>query len=267
MKRFFAAVMVLLSVVTLSGCKEVPSFMPGFWNGLTEAGAREYIQSALQEKYGEEFEVLKMYLDGGTWNTSADLLADCSPKSDENIVFAIQVLAFGEERVLRDTYIQSIVRQEMKKNIDSVLSKYYDFFAAEIEVSGLYDRFDSGIRSAKDATVKTYSEALPDTNKTHIWIALNNKEIDTQEKVNNAVNEIVTDFYLTHAYINFYYANDEVINQCLEEIQNESADRWGSYIILQGHYPCSSFVYDGKAKENKITQVEFADKQTKFNGS
>ena len=267
MKRFFAAVMVLLSVVTLSGCNVLPRLKLTFWDGLTEAGAREYVQSALQEKYDEEFEVLKMYLKGGTWNTSADLLADCSPKSDENMVFEIQVLAIGESRVLRDTYIQSVVRQEMKNDTEAVLSKYFEEFAVEIDVSGLHEEFDSGIRSAKDATVKTYSEALPDTNKTHIWIALNNKEIDTQEKVNNAVNEIVTDFYLTHAYINFYYANDEVINQCLENIQNGSADRWGSYIILQGHYPCNSFVYDGKAKENKITQVEFVDKQTKFNGS
>lgn len=57
MKRIIAAIMVLVSVLTLSGCKEVPGFMPTYWDGLTKRGAREFIQKALQEKYGEEFVV------------------------------------------------------------------------------------------------------------------------------------------------------------------------------------------------------------------
>ena len=213
MKRFFAAVMVLLSVVTLSGCNVLPSLKLTFWDGLTRAEAREYVQSALQEKYGEEFDVLKMYLKGGSWNTSADLLADCSPKSDENIVFEIQVLAIGESRVLRDTYIQSIVRQEMKNDTEAVLSKYFEEFAVEIDVSGLHDEFDSGIRSAKDATVKNYSEALPDTNQTSIWIALNKDNIVFQEKINYIVEEITLNFYLTHALIHFYYVTDDIMKK------------------------------------------------------
>ena len=34
-------------------------------------------------------------------------------------------------------YIQSVVRQEIKENIGSVLSKYYDVFASEDFVRGL----------------------------------------------------------------------------------------------------------------------------------
>lgn len=175
-------------------------------------------------------------------------------------MFAIQALAIGSERVLRDTYIQSIVRREMKNNVDSVLGKYYDNFAAEVDVSGLSASYDSGIRSSEDATIKKYSEALPDFNKTHIWIALNDVEIGSTTKINNVLNEMVADFCLTHAYIDFYYTTDEIIDQCIEKIHDKSADRSDVYIILYNHFPCNAFVYDGKAQDNKLKQVEFANK-------
>lgn len=260
MKRIIAAIMVLVSVMMLSGCRQVPSFMPSYWDGLTKRGTMEFIQDSLQEKYGEEFTILNTYYRNG------DILADCSPKNNADIIFEIQALAFGKERVLRDTYIQSIVRQEMKNDVDSVLSKYYDRFAVEVEVSGLFEEYDSGIRSAEKATVKNYSEALPNSNKTHIWIALNEKEVGAQGKINDAVNEMVANFYLTLAHIHFYYTTDEVINQCIEKINNKSSDRWGAYIILQGHFPYDAFVYDGNDKDNKLAQVGFASKQTLFNG-
>lgn len=59
MKRIIAAIMVLVSVLTLSGCKGGTNY----WDGLTKQGAKEYIQNALQEKYGEEFIVKKHILE------------------------------------------------------------------------------------------------------------------------------------------------------------------------------------------------------------
>ena len=253
MKRIIAAIMVLVLAVTLSGCKEVPSFMPSYWDGLTKFGAKEYVQNALRDKYGEEFEVISMGIRSGQYYR--ELVGTCSPKSEEDIFFRIEANNFGGSRILHDGYVQSLVRQEMKSNIDSVLAKYCDKFAAEVDVRGLSDSYDSGICVAEDATVKKYSESLPDSNETCIWIALN----DVRGDINDVVNMIVTDFYQTHAFIHFYYTNDDVINQCVEVINNDkSGDRLSIYNILYGHFPCDAFAYNGK--ENTLVQIEFANK-------
>lgn len=253
MKRFFAAVMVLLSVVTLSGCSVLASLRLTFWDGLTKAEAREYIQNTLQEKYGEEFEVVSLGIRSGQYYR--ELVGTCSPKCEEDIFFRIEANNFGGSRILYDGYIQSLVRKEMKSNIDSVLAKYGDNFAAEVDVRGLSDSYDSGIYVAEDATIKKYSESLPDSNKTSIWIALNDVEGD----INDVVNMIVADFYQTHAFIHFYYSNDDVINQCVEAINNDkSGNRLSVYNILYGHFPCDAFAYNGK--ENTLVQIEFANK-------
>lgn len=176
MKRFFAAVMVLLSVVTLSGCKEVPSFMPGFWDGLTKHGAKEYIQDTLQEKYGEEFEVISMGIRSGQYYR--ELVGTCSPKSDENIAFNFEVNNFGGQRELYDDYIQNVVRKQLKQNIDEVLSTHYDNFASEVFVTPLTSWYDSGIHSVDEATIKAFSESFSDQkeNETSVWIILLEEE-------------------------------------------------------------------------------------------
>ena len=73
-------------------------------------------------------------------------------------------------------------------------------------------------------------------------------------------------FYSTYAFIDFYYATDNTIEQCIEKI-NSTADRLDVYVILSGKFPYDTFVFDGNDTKDKLTQVEFANKQTKFNGS
>lgn len=254
MKKILAFILVLVSVITLSGCM----FVPKYWDGLTKKQAQEYVQSALQEKYGEEFKVLKTYLRGGTWNRSSELMADCSPKADSDIIFEIESYRIGDNRILRDTYIQSIVRQEMMDQIYPVMIKYFDKFAVEVNVKGLLDEYDSGIRSAENATIKNYSEAIPDSNKTHIWVVLNEKEMGS-EKIDNAVKEMVEDFYSTYAYIDFYYATDDTINQCIKEINDGTADRRWTSVIVEGRFPYDAFIYEGN-DGGELFHVVFANK-------
>lgn len=251
MKKIFAGILVLVFALTMSGCV--------YWDGLSKSEAREFVEKTLEEKYGEEFVVKQMYLKAGSWDTASDLMADCSPKSDENIVFSTQTLAIGKERVMRDTYIQSIVRQEIRNNVEPVLEKYYDRYAFEVQVKGLYDEYESGIRSAKEATIKNYSEALPNTNRTHIWIVLNEDEIYSQDNLSKIAEELTKNFSLTYAFIDFYYATEEVINKCSAEI-NSSSNRLGVYVIVSGKFPYDSFIYDGNDIDNKLVQVEFANK-------
>lgn len=250
MKKIFAGILVLVFALTMSGCV--------YWDGLSKSEAREFVEKTLEEKYGEEFVVKQMYLKSGSWDTASDLMADCSPKSDENIVFSTQTLAIGKERVMRDTYIPSIIRSEILDIINSVLSEYSIQYVVDVDVQGLYDDYDSGIRSADDATIKNFTEALPDINITDIWIALNDKDNLFHDNVQTIVEKMTTDFYYTNALIHFYYVTDDVINRCIDESQNNSpTDRLVFYRILYKHYPCDAFNYKGK--EDTLLQIDSAD--------
>lgn len=261
MKRIIAAIMVLVLAVTLSGCKEVPSFMPSFWDGLTKTGAREYIQGTLQEKYGEEFVVRKMYLKGGTWDTSADLFADCSPKFDENIVFAIQSLAIGNERVMRDTYIQSIVSIEMREVAENVLSKNFENYAVEVYVYGLASDYDSKIQSVDIATIDNFTNALPEDNLSVVWIAFDENEFDDDfDKVTKYVEEIVKDFGLSNCYIDCYFVSLDIVNQCNEKIMSCHSEY--NYqitadmdITLSSQRPIYRYVFTGKNNDLALDKI------------
>ena len=55
---------------------------------------------------------------------------------------------------------------------------------------------DYQIYDSKEATIKNYTEALPDYNSTGIWIALNEGEIDNQDKAAKATDEMTESFHL-----------------------------------------------------------------------
>ncbi len=259
MKRVIAAIMILVMALSMSGCKI------SYWDGLSKSEAREFVEKTLEEKYGEEF--LVAWISTRTGYNYTELVGACSPKSNLDIIFDFEANNFGERHV-HDGYIQSVVRQEIKENIDSVLLKYYDIFASEVYVRGLSDLYKSEIYDSKEATIKNYTEALPDSNSTGIWIALNEVEIDNQDKVAKVTDEMTESFHLTNAGIYFYYVTDDIIKQCKEEIDNPShrTGRLGVYAILNGKFPNDTFVYNGSDKDNKLVQVEFANKQTAFNG-
>ncbi|MBD5130360.1 MAG: hypothetical protein HDT43_10650 [Ruminococcaceae bacterium] len=255
MKRIIAAIMVLVLAVPLSGCKEVPSFMPSYWDGLTKSGAREYIQNTLREKYGEEFEVISMGIRSGQYYR--ELVADCSPKSDENIVFQIEVNHFGESRTVKDDYIRNIVRKLIKRNIDDILSKYYETFAVEVNVMGLDPFYDLGIQSADEVSVKTFSESFSDDEKNEVavWIILDKEEIENQEIINKALRETSKEYFSLNVYIDCFYANQEDIDVGNETAQSINTNRWRFLSnALSGNFPKIGFVYhsDGSG----LVQVE-----------
>lgn len=251
-KKIAAIILILAIAFTFSGC-EVFSY----WDGMTKSQAIKYIQDTLQEKYGEEFEVKSISRHSGEHYT--ELVGSCSPKLNKDIFFEIEVNNFTGSRTLYDGYIQAVVRQEIKGSVDYVLSQYCDVYATEVDVSGLSDLYDSGILSAKEATVKNYSKALPDTNETSIWIVLNNNDFVIQENLNYIVEEITSNFYLMHVFIHFYYVTDNIIKKCIEETNIYGpTDRLVFYRILNGHYPCDAFAYNGQ--KNRLVQIESADK-------
>ena len=198
MKKIAAVALMLVMVFTLTGC-ELSKFMPSYWDGMTKNQTIKYVCDELEEKYGEEFTVIKIGKTG-----LGDLWACCSPKADESLVFEVNVDAYGtHSREMLDVYIQTIVAREMRDKIDNVLSRHCNNYAAEVYVSGLARGYDSGIRLTSEATIENFTEALPNDNLSIVWIAFDKDEIgDDYDIVKVYLEEFVKEFFFQTAGFN-----------------------------------------------------------------
>ncbi len=241
MKKIFAGILVLVFALTMSGCV--------YWDGLSESEAREFVEKTLEEKYGEEFVVKQMYLKAGSWDTASDLMADCSPKSDENIVFSTQTLAIGKERVMSDNYIQNVVRKQLKQIIDNVLAEYYENFVSQVFVTPLNYWYDSGIRSVNNATIKNFSESFTnnDDNYTLVYIAIKTSEKDF-DNVKNALQKMCNNFYSLNVSLDCYYTDEHTIERCKENIDKSYREIGVTEILRRGNFEMDEFVFfnDGR---------------------
>ena len=230
-----------------------------YWDGMTKVEAISYLQAELKEKYGEEFVVKKMYKTGATYYTSSDLLAACSPKSDESIVFEVEVDLIGDKenhkRILYDTYIQSIVGREMRTIAEQILSKYVDNFAVEVYVWGIPSAYDSGIRSADEATIENHTNAIPEKNGSTIWIAFDINEFNSDfERTEEYVKEIIDEYYLTNGVFSCYFVSSDIVEDCKKKItehhKNDSYDMIGDMeVTLSPHGPTCTYHFKGNDDE------------------
>lgn len=242
MKKVISLFLSLLLMLTLSGCRF--NFKPTYWNGMTKQETEELILSKLEEKYSEEFEILDMY----PTFSSGFLRSACSPKADNELVFETE-LWLSEN--FYDTYIQSIVRREMKEVIDSVLFDNYESFAAEVYVRGLERTYDSGIHSAGEVSIKSFTEALPDKNLGVVWIAFDKEEfVEDYGAVEPIINEIFESFGSMRSTIDCYFVDSDTLRQCQEKILNHHSE-YGYRILtdmevmLSSKLPVYCFVYNG----------------------
>lgn len=251
MKRVIAAIMILVMALSMSGCKI------SYWDGLSKSEAKELVLNMLEEKYGEEFVVKRLYTRGGTgYNTPSNLIAYCSLKSDENIVFETEVNTTGKKenkkRYLYDNYIQNVVRKQLKQDIDCVLKKNYDTFATEVFVTSLKPFYDSGLRSARDATIKVFSETFSiyecsdeDVNRTCIWIVLESSDTVDIEKLKKVVKEMTPFFYSLYVIVEVFHAEQEIVDLCNEKVNELTPDHYQVMeVTCENDLRRDLFIYD-----------------------
>jgi len=244
--------------LSMSGCKI------SYWDGLSKSEAKELVLNMLEEKYGEEFVVKRLYTQGGTgsWNTPSNLIAYCSPKSDEKIVFYTKSFVVGKEYPMIDTYIQSIVGKAMKEIIEISLSNHFNKFVVEVEVyeNGLESFYDSKIQSSAEATIENYTNAFPD-NRSSVWIVFDEDEFNCNfDNLNEYIEDFVKDFGLTNCYIDCYFVSSDIINQCRAKINschNEDGYRITNdmEITLSKQRPSYMFSYDGSKRDLQLYKI------------
>ena len=119
-KKILLTITAFALVLSLSGC---------YWKGNTKHHSEQLILDALEEKYNEKFFIREIAVRSSY--PGRPLAAYCSPKDDEELIFEVD---YYEISGLHDTYIQSIVRREMKDVFDTVLSEYFEEYAVGIYI-------------------------------------------------------------------------------------------------------------------------------------
>ncbi len=247
-KKIISVVLVSVFLsLTLSGCADFVKSMFSYWDGMTIGETKSYVQEALKEKYGEEFII--NYVNKRSGEHYTELVGECSPKSDEDIVFRIKANHFSDDRMLYDEYIRNVVRKQMKSNIEDVLAKYYNEYAAEVNVLGLDPYYDSGICSSEGDIIKTFSESFSknnkeDSNKTNVWIVVKENEQSDINKIQNALQEMTDIFYSLKVYIDCFFADQATIDLCNEKANSLNTSHFEVMdITYNSNFTRERFVY------------------------
>ncbi len=214
-KKILSAITALALVLSLSGC---------YWEGKTKWHSELIVLNELEERYNEEFVIRQIGVSSA--RSGRPIVAYCSPKDDEEIIFETAVYQFGDSGgyYLEDTYIPMIVRREMKEKIDTVLAKYYDDYAVEVKIASLATGHDSGITNAEEVSIATYMEVANKGGLTYIFIALNQKDFNDYSEIQNALVECAENLENTFAVIECYFADNKTIEDCKVLLTNDNYD-------------------------------------------
>ena len=252
-KKLLLTITALAIVLSLSGC---------YWEGKTKWHSESIVLNELEERYNEEFIIRQIGVSSA--RSGRPIVAYCSPKDDEEIIFETAVYQFGSSGsyYLEDTYIPMIVRREMKEKIDTVLGKYYDDFAVEVEIDNLASGHASGITNADEASIITYSEAAPEDSGTSIFIALNEEDFDDYSEIQDVLVECVKDFHYTFARIECYFTSTDIIQNCQDVLNNSNYDSLEIMTVLspgkcisEKIYIMHKYRFDGSDRTLCLTEI------------
>lgn len=240
LKRIIAMSLALALVLSMSGC---------YWKGNTKHQSEQLILDALEEKYNEKFFIREIAVRSSY--PGRPLAAYCSPKDDEELIFEVQYQEYEyDDPELLDTYIQSIVRQEMYQKTNEVLSDHFVNYAVGIYIYGIPSYYNSGITDADLATIETYTEAIPDNNKSIIWIALDKKQFTNAEyDITSILVDITDGFHLANVEIDCYYVDEIIISECIQRIEDGFVTIVDMEGILSSHKPVYHYQYSGVSNE------------------
>ena len=242
----------LFAMTALSGC--------AYWESYSKSQCVQLVEDALEEKYGEEFVVADIHVGAGGWyGVSGPLVATCYSKSNDSLFFEAEYNKFGDAGELDDKYIQEIVAKQIKSIINTVLAKYYDNFAVEIDINGLVPAYDPEITNTADATVEGFSTAMIENDKeiyVNGWIVLNENQLNTysQSELEEIISEIGRQLHCITIGIDFCYVSPDLLNKSIDIVSDESNNSRDIEKIIELNHKAFRYRYDGRT--DKITRLK-----------
>ncbi|MDE7251326.1 MAG: hypothetical protein K2O32_00065 [Acetatifactor sp.] len=205
----------------------------------------------LREKYGEEFIVHDVYS-----KASHEYFADCSPTSNEEIVFQAAVWKDGSG-VVYDEYVEGIVARELEKEMEEELQKYYDSFFVKVYLSGGYDARHAEVNSVQDITMEEYVKRFNPL-RCRIDIGIDaeegNDHFEEEYAFYESVQEKISNQKCPPLYVGYYNMDEELQEWC-NDFFTYNAGAYYTYTHKRAE--CNGMEYECTVEGISITYDEF----------
>lgn len=230
-------------------------FLPKFLNGpvrklraslSSEAMAAEL----LREKYGEEFIVHSV------WSKSpSDFYADCSPVSNEEVVFQAVLWKDGSG-IEYDEYLQGVISRKFSDRFQEELGQIFD--DCYVYTSILYDarvEFDNVPETTIEQYVEKYREVHGEGGYWVVFVFVNlEKEqeggVEREYEYFLQMGSELIEKQMPDIYIELYGVDEETRNWC-ENYFSVNATERDEFTSMEAKNPCFSIRY----KKGKIKQT------------
>lgn len=244
---FLGVVIIILSFILL------PKFLNGPGRRLFPEGKYSMTKRVLREKYGEEFIVHDVYS-----KASHEYFADCSPASNEEIVFQAAVWKDGSG-VVYDKYLQGIVAMEIEKEMEEELKKYYNsvFVKVYITCGADADTRYGEVNSVQDVTMEEYVKKV---NPIRCWIDIGidaeegNDHLEEEYAFYESMQEEISDKKIPPLHMVCYNMDAELQEWC-SSYYTQNAEAYGTYTSKCAE--CNEMEYDCTAEGVSITYDDF----------
>ncbi|MBQ8790105.1 MAG: hypothetical protein IJZ51_02205 [Ruminiclostridium sp.] len=233
MKKTFTIILTLMLAIAIalstSGCTVITE--------IKKEDHKNRILSMLEEKYGEEFEVLTIDVvnssgfSGGLISGRPRYKFTCSPVANKEVIF--NAATMENDTTMSDDYPHAVIKQLIKEEVETVISKYSDNYAVYVYMSKpdympndmeTYEYLKSvaPFTKASDISIKSYNEKYLQTYFASIDIVLCDekyKSIEATQKIlddnfSSSLYEMDTVFY-------FYFTNENKVAK-IKDILNNS---------------------------------------------
>ena len=226
---------VLSLVMCLTGC-------------YTSTDLAEVTKEKLEEKYGEEFEII--YVSGDGHKTTVH------PVNNPDLYFTAQYWIKSKDG--RDSYIQEIVASQYKALAEDVIKDFdYDYYL-DVDLEYGFESVDV----STDVTIEEYKKANPkETEPRYYWYVSDEALEMSDEEIYIWINKIATLSVHENCVVNMFFVNDEYMSLVKENYKKFAYAQEQFYGILSRNVLISA----QHLSDNKL-KIDFKRFQELMNG-
>lgn len=263
MKKLFTIIFTLMLAVAIaistSGCMVITA--------IKKEDHKNRILSMLKEKYGEEFEVLTIDVvnssgfSGGLISGRPRYKFTCSPVANKEVIF--NAATMENDTTMSDDYPHAVIKQLIKEEVETVISKYSDNYAVYVYMSKpkhmhndtkTQEYLESVVpfTKASDISIKSYNEKYLQTYLASIDIVLCDEKYKSVEATQKILDDnFKSSLYEMTTYFDFYFTSKDKVDKIKETLKKS------------GITPDSQYDKDIKAMNTKL-EFHYND-ETEYN--
>lgn len=221
----------------------------------TEDSLKKVAEKSLEEKYGEEFVIHRV------WERSQEMFfADCSPKDNPEVIFTADINKNGDG-IVADGYAQGVIKKEVDNLLKDDFNELFGDCYTRPYISNYYNVPE--FLNAKDITIQEYiSEVDADVICLYYSVYVDASQLsnDTVEQEReylcNEIPKKIKNKIIPNLSIYIYFTTDELINRCKEYFSTHVDTDYDINRELD-KYPCISLEYNKDGKLDELYKGSF----------